>query len=121
AIVDRGRVDRQLGGQVVPDPLEHLVPGHEPLPTLTAGADADGASAPLAASAAWVRSTTPSSTARWASPTAVATPTGVASPCVTKPKPRRPSRMPAPTESWFSSRRSRWAFPRIIRPPRPDT
>src|SRR5438270_2501749 len=56
-------VHLQLRGKVLPDPLEHLLPGHDPLPTLTAVADA-AASEPLSLSAASVRSTTPSSTAR---------------------------------------------------------
>src|SRR5207302_2851330 len=115
-LVDRSGIHHQLGGQVIPHPLEHLLPGHGPLPTLTAGADAE-ASVPLSRSAASVRSTTPSSAARWAPCTAVATPIGVALPCVTNPTPRRPSRIPAPTESWFSSVRSRAALRRIRRPP----
>src|SRR4051794_21267924 len=120
AVADLTGVDGQLGGQVVPDALEHILPGHDPLPTLTAAADAE-ASEPPARSAASVGSTTPSSTARWASCTAVATPTGVASPWVTKAKPRSPSRIPAPTASWFNSSRRRRAFFRISSPPSVET
>src|SRR5919202_1654323 len=119
AVAERRLVDLKLHGQEVPDPLEHLLPGHDPAPTLTAAADA-AASEPLSLSAASVRSTTPSSTARCASWTAVATPTGVASPCVTKATPRRPRRIPAPTESWLSSVRSRWTFLRMSSPPRDE-
>src|SRR2546421_1970863 len=115
-LADLVGVDLQLRGQVVPDPLEHLLSGHDPLPTLTAAADAD-ASEPLSLRAASVRSTTPSSTARCASRTAVATPTGVAFPWVTNAPPRRPSRIPAPTESWLSSSRRRRALLRIRSPP----
>src|SRR2546423_1829826 len=115
-LADRAGVDLKLSGQVVPDPPEDLVPGHDPLPTLTAVADAE-ASEPLDSRAASVRSTTPSCTARWASRTPFATPTGVALPCVTNATPRRPSRIPAPTESWLSSARSRRALPRMSSPP----
>src|SRR5436305_4739905 len=61
--VDGRSVDRELDCQVIPHPREHLVPRHDPLPTLTAGADTD-ASEPLSRRAASVRSTTLSSTAR---------------------------------------------------------
>src|SRR5919199_890184 len=71
AVAEDRLVDLKLHGQEVPDPLEHLLPGHDPPPTLTAGAD-PAASEPLSRSAASVRSTTPSRMARSASCTAVA-------------------------------------------------
>src|SRR3954468_23167398 len=51
AVLYARSVDLQLGGQVIADALEYLVPGHR-VSTLAAGADLK---APAASRASWVR------------------------------------------------------------------
>ena len=86
--------------------------------TLPAGADRK---APAASSAAWVRSTIRSSTARRASRTALAIPSGPKLPCATTTGRRRPSRIAPPTASGSSCSRSLPTAPLISSPPTVET
>src|SRR3954462_3281574 len=106
-------VDLQLGGQVIADALEYLVPGHR-VSTLAVGADLK---APAASRASRVRSTIRSSTARRASRMALAIPFGPKLPCATTTGLRSPRRIAPPTASGSSSSRSRSTLRLIKRPP----
>src|SRR5215211_4434316 len=85
----------ELGGQVIADALENLVPGHRD-PTLAAAADLK---APAASSARRVRSTMRSSTACCASRIALAMPLEPKLPCPTTTGLRSPRRIAPPTDS----------------------
>src|SRR5215212_9750961 len=112
-LVDAARIHLELGGQVLPDAVENLLAGHR-WATLAAPADRK---APAASSAAVVRPTMSSSTARPASFTACSMPVGPKLPCATTTGFRSPSRIAPPTFSGSRSSRSPASLPRTRRPP----
>src|SRR5919108_4853281 len=117
-LADPPGIDLELRREVLPDAVEDLFARHDGSPTLAAGADL---SAPACSSAARVRSTIRSSTARRARRTAVAIPFGPKLPCATTTGLRSPSRIAPPTRSGSISSRSCAIFPRIRSPPTLDT
>src|SRR5262245_5746557 len=117
ALLDAGRVDLELRGQVLANALQDLLAGHDPA-TLAAGTDLN---APAASRAAAVRVTMSSSTALRASWIALAIPRGPKLPCATTTGLRSPSRIAPPNASGSSSPRSGCTRFRISRPPTVDT
>src|SRR5215211_435336 len=117
AVADAAGIDLQLGCEVLADALEDRFAGHSGA-TLAVGTDLN---APAASSASAVRSTMRWSTARRASRTAAAIPSGPKLPCATTTGRRSPSRIAPPTRSGSSCSRRAPSRRLMSSPPALDT